>query len=90
MANVSPITEQVVTGNEIVPILDNIEQAIEGFPTGHVLIALVSIALLMQENNLTAENLQSGVKETTRFMCMFLDNIAMNDLPEKEKLKLIN
>jgi hypothetical protein len=71
--NVVPIVaEAYATGEEIGPVVAKIEQALGDVSRTHALIALLSVVLLIQHPDISAEQMYEGVREISRFTCMWL------------------
>ena len=83
MSDPSRIAESSVPGEEIGPVIDLIESAIVGVPKIHVLIALASMMLLLQNPRLNASQIFDGVQEVSRFICVWLDGTYPQDEPSK-------
>ena len=69
----TPIAEAFATGAEIAPIVDKIEESLAGVQRTHALIALCSTMLLLQAPSLNEKQLFEGVKDVSRFICLWLD-----------------
>ena len=74
-ANIAPIQQLSATGEQVGAIIDKIEGAITGEPKHHVLMACLTLALVMQYPNISAEELQEGVKRTSQFIAFYLEGI---------------
>lgn len=61
------------SAEEISAIHDRIEQAIGDEPTGLVIIALLSAAILLQHPSIEPDDLISLVRETSYFLCMKIE-----------------
>lgn len=72
MSDMAPISEAFATGDQIAPIVDSIEAALEGVPRTHALIALTSIILLLQHPDISTDQIYLGVRDISRFVCMWL------------------
>lgn len=85
-----PISEAFATGEEIGPIVANIEAAIDGVPRTHALIALTSLLLLLQHPTITQEQVYEGVKDISRFVCLYLSGVdegsAIADPTDKSQM----
>lgn len=79
------ISETTATGSEIEMIIERLEYALEGVKRGHGLIALLSLALVIQKPDISQDLLQDGVRDVSRYMCLILDEAGM-DLKGKQVL----
>lgn len=85
----SLVQEAFATGAEISPIVERVEAALGDVPRAHALIALCSIILLIQHPNLTEEQLYEGVRDVSRFICMWLagsDDATHGEPADKSKM----
>ena len=67
------ILESRATGDEISPIIDKIELALDGVKRGHAIIASLSIALILMNPEISAEQLADGVRDVSRYICLLLE-----------------
>lgn len=81
----SIVQESYATGEEINEIISNIEPALYDVNRGHAIIALLSLSLILMNPMVSEEDLHRGVKETSQFMCLFLEGIEPH-APGEEKL----
>ena len=79
MSEITSVSEAFASGEEITPIVERLEGALINVPRTHALIALTSIILLLQYPNITTEQVYEGVKDVSRFVCLWLTGI---DQPE--------
>ena len=74
MNNTVLVHETVINGEEIAPIVAQIEEAIANAPSrDHVIIALLSMALIVTYPEITPEQLQMSVREVSNYICLILD-----------------
>lgn len=69
------ISEATATGEEIHAIVSALEPVLLNVERSHAIIACLSIAMTIMNPDITAEQLQAGVKETSQFICMFLEEV---------------
>lgn len=69
----TPIVEETTaTGEEINAIIARLEPALWNQRRSHVIIAMLSLALSLQNPELTAEELQEGVRGVSQWIALFL------------------
>lgn len=79
------VSETSASGEEIHAIVCALEPVLASVTRPLGIIACLSIALQLMDPEITADKLQEGVKETSRFICMFLEEVPGPEIP-KEKL----
>ena len=87
------VSEAFVVGEDVAPLIERLEQIIGDAPRSHALIALCSLMLILQHPGISVEEMYEGVKDISRFTCMWLTGLSPNeqqielegDLP-KEKM----
>lgn len=67
----SSVYYTTTSGKDVEQLVGKIEKVIEGKDTTLIQIACLSIVLMIQEPNLTTEQLLSGVKGISEWMSMF-------------------
>jgi hypothetical protein len=72
MTNTTLVSEAFASGEEIGPIVTKIEEVLADVPRTHALIALTSVVLLLQCPDISTEQMYEGVKDVSRFVCMWL------------------
>lgn len=82
------VSEAFASGIEIAPIVDRLEAALEGVPRTHALIALTSIILLLQHPNISQEAIYNGVRDVSRYVCLWLagEDGSSDEPMDKSKL----
>ena len=75
MTDKSFISEASATGEEIHAIVSALEPVLLGVPRSSAIIACLSIAITSMNPDISAEQLQAGVKEVSQFICMFLEEV---------------
>lgn len=68
------VHETTVDGSEIAPIIADIEDSLGGYPRDHVIIALVSMALIITYPEITPEQLQKAVRDVSHYICLALED----------------
>ena len=71
--NTSFVHETIVDGQTIAPIIAELEAAIGAHPRDHVIIALISMAVIVTYPEISPENLQRAVGDVSRHICLVLD-----------------
>lgn len=79
MSNKSIITETKATSETINELVNRIEEAMDGVPTGAVVISLLSLVLLLQKPDITPEQLQGCIKDVSRYVCLQLEGMDPED-----------
>lgn len=71
----SIIQESFATGEEINVICERIEDTLAELGTSrpHALMALISLTLVLMNPGISEEDLQDGVKEVSRYICLLLE-----------------
>lgn len=59
----------------IAEIVGRIEDAVVGTRPGHCIIALLSLAILIQKPDISVEALQHVLRDTSNFLCLALDGV---------------
>ena len=80
------IQEIYATGMDVHNIVEKIEPVLAGLPRGHVLIALMTMAIIIQHPEITPEQLQEGVKGLSQWMALFLSTTDESGETPKELL----
>lgn len=68
------IIETIVNSSDIAPIIANLELASTGVSREHLIIALLSMALITTYPDITQEQLRSAVQDVSRYICLVLDD----------------
>jgi hypothetical protein len=71
------ITEARATSDVIESIVGRIEDTLQGESSGVVIIALLSLVILLQKPDCTPEQLQTLIRDTSRFICLGLDGVEV-------------
>lgn len=66
------VNEAFATGEQIMPVVAKLEEALADTSRTEALIALLSVVLLIQHPDITADQMYEGVKQVSRFTCMWL------------------
>lgn len=74
------ITEARATSDAIGNIVGRIEDTLQGESSGTVIIALLSLVILLQKPDVTPEQLQILIRDTSRFICLGLDGVEAEPL----------
>lgn len=84
----SIVTQATATAEEISNIADHLEMVLEGTPTGHAIIAMLSTIILLQHPTVTPDELQLIVSESSRFICMMLEGTGIDPEDVTQKLTI--
>lgn len=76
----SLVTETIVSGEQIAPIIANLEAAADGCQRDHLIIALISMTLICTYPEISQQQLQTAVRDVSRYICLVLDPSADTDL----------
>lgn len=84
------VSEAYASGDEIAPIVTRVEEALADVSRTHALIALTSIILLLQHPDISSEQMYEGVRDVSRFVCMWLTGLdaESEDGEPIDKLKM--
>lgn len=69
----SSVTKTEAPSEVIAEIVAKIEDAVVGTRPGHCIIALLSLAILIQKPDISVEALQNVLRDTSNFLCLALD-----------------
>lgn len=67
------IQESFATGEEVNEVVLAIEEVIADSPRTVTIIALLSLVLMLMNPDITPEELQVGVRDTSQFVCMICE-----------------
>lgn len=67
------ISEVTVPGDEIVGIALDLEEALDGVPRNHAIIALLSVVVTILNPDLSVQEIQDGVRGASEWLCLFLE-----------------
>ena len=74
MSNTVLVHETVIDGQEIAPLIARIEECLVNAPSrDHVIIALISMALIVTYPEISPEQLQAAVREVSNHICLIVD-----------------
>lgn len=88
--NVTPISEAFASGEDIQPIVERLEAALDNTPREHALIALTSLVLILQYPDITNDQLYDGVKDVSKYVCFWLSGAEAGDINEPLDPKQLN
>lgn len=69
------VSQAVATGEEIHKIVSAIEPILVNVDRAHIIIACLSIALTVSKPDITPEQLQAAVRDTSQYICMILEEV---------------
>jgi hypothetical protein len=67
------VIESVASGEEIITIVNKLENALVGVRRSHGIIAALSLALILENPEISPDALQSGVRDVSRYICLLLE-----------------
>lgn len=78
----NPFIEEVTaSGEEILNIVEAIEPILSKVPRAQACMACLATAISMMNPNLTARELQEGVKGASEWVCTYVTGIEMGSVP---------
>lgn len=83
-----PIVETTAPTEVVAQLVAELELVLEGSERAPALISLLSLALIIMHPSITPEELQTGVRDTSKFMCLLHDHKATTDLTDDEKKRM--
>lgn len=70
------ITEYKVDGADLSKIIDKLEEVLTGEKKSHILVACLSLALLVMDDDIEAEELAEGVLGASQWMSLYIDSLG--------------
>ncbi len=70
------IIQASATGEQIARIVNNIQEAVSEESRTDILMACLSMAIILQEPDITPSNLVKGVKESSQFIALYLSSLT--------------
>ena len=90
----TPTTYKVsFTGDELSPLVDKIEDALEGAPFDMAIVALLSIYIVASKPSIEPEELERVLGDISTYACMLLggpDITTMLDGDDEQRKRLLN
>ena len=86
----SLVTESVASGDQVAAVVGMLEDTLEGCPRGLAIISLLTMSIVLQNPAISPEDLQSTIKEVSRFLCMMLEGTDVEFADDDAKKRLIN
>lgn len=68
----TPIVETQATGKQVEVLVDKILRVLDGEDRAHGILACLTLALILEKENITPEQIQEGVLGTSQYICAFL------------------
>lgn len=90
MNQVNTIHTTTASSEAIGSIVGKIEDALEGEASGSVIIALLSLVILLQKPDISPEQLQSIIRDTSHYICLALDESEINPSGEPIPSSMLN
>lgn len=84
----APIVEASASGAQIAEIVSDLELVLEDVERAPALISLLSLALIIMHPSIGPEELQAGVRDVSKFMCLLHDPQAPPDLTDEERKRM--
>lgn len=73
------VQESFAAASDIQPIVARLEEALADSPKTHALISLTTLMILIQNPDLNADQIYEGVREVSRFTCLWLAGLTGDD-----------
>ena len=86
----SLVTESVATGDQVAAVVGMLEDTLEGCPRGLAIISLLTMSVVLQNPTISPDDLQSTIREVSRFLCMMLEGTDIEFADDDAKKRLIN
>ena len=86
----SIVTESVASGEQVSAVVGMLEDTLEGCPRGLAIISLLTMTIVLQNPAISPYDLQSTIKEVSRFLCMMLEGTDVEFEDQVERKKLVN
>lgn len=83
MTETTSIIEAVATGEDINALCLRIEEALGDAPREHGIIALISLTLVMMHPDISPDDLQTGVRDVSKYICLLLEGEGTNPVPKE-------
>ena len=82
------VHEAIVDGNEIAPLVANLEMALEQCSSrDHAIVALISMALVVTYPEISPQQLAKAVQDVSRYICLILEaEASAAELPKDMKV----
>jgi len=68
------VRNHIISGEEIQPIIEAIESAIDGYDRSRIILALLCEALIISDPSISPDKLTECVKLISRYIVLMLDN----------------
>lgn len=76
------ITRTEATSEEVGKLVGSIEDACVGAPVGVAIIALLSLVILIQKPDISAEGIQTVLKDISNYICLALDGSPTEEIED--------
>ena len=86
--NQQPYQTASFDGDEVIPVVEKLQTALEGESRPLAVMALIYAAYVVSFPDIETAHLARGIRETSQHMCFFLDSI--NNLDGKVKDLKVN
>lgn len=72
-----PFTEIGIEAEEVGNIVEQLEDSLEDIPTGHAIVAMLSLVVLKQKSDISQDELQEVVYKASSYICELLDEVEL-------------
>lgn len=86
----SIVTETSASGEQVSAVVGMLEDTLEGCPRGLAIISLLTMSIVLQNPSISPEDLQSTIREVSRFLCMMVEGTDVEAGDEDGRKRLIN
>ena len=86
----SIVTEQSASGEQVAAVVGMLEDTLQGCPRSLAIIALLTMTVVLQNPTISPDDLQTTIKEVSRFLCMMLEGTDVEFEDQAERKKLVN
>ena len=76
----TPIVQELnAKGEQIEAVISRIEPTLEGVPRGHAIMALLALAVYMQNPNIQPEQLVRCIKSVSEYICLLMETFDVEN-----------
>ena len=86
----STVVETSASGDQVAAVVGMLEDTLEGCPRGLAIISLLTMSIVLQNPSISPEDLQSTIREVSRFLCMMVEGTDLDIGDEGGRKRLIN
>lgn len=79
----STIYDAVFTGEEISPIVGQLEGILMNVKRGPAIVALLSMSIILQNPEISEDELHNAVRDTSRYICLLLEGEPVSETEKR-------